>query len=181
MFWLAKITSWAMFTVPSLHQPKIRNDVMTMTAAAEVNRLRPFIPVLALLAVCLGMTALAFGQTDQTPKTSPPAKRLLLEKAVMCEGIQEYAPINPAAVFSIGLGRISCFTLFDPIPQDTVIYHSWFRRDVLITTKRLKLRAPRWGTFSSIQLREADKGPWRVEVHDKDGNILDTLRFSITD
>ncbi|MBW1746394.1 MAG: DUF2914 domain-containing protein, partial [Deltaproteobacteria bacterium] len=35
--------------------------------------------------------------------------------------------------------------------------------------------------FSSIQFREADKGLWRVEITDPEGNIFHVLRFSITD
>ena len=48
--------------------------------------------------------------------------KLTLVRAVMCETIQEYAPAHPAVVFSIDLGRVSCFTEFDPVPEKT--YHS---------------------------------------------------------
>jgi hypothetical protein len=51
----------------------------------------------------------------------------------------------------------------------------------LSTQVRLRLHPPNWATFSTIQLREADKGPWRVEVTDQDGRIFTILRFSITD
>ena len=155
---------------------------MTTTKTSGQGRLRyMIISLCTLLVFSLGTAALSWAQTQKASSETQTEKQLKLVNAVMCEGIQEYAPINPAVVFSIGLGRVSCFTFFDPVPKETFIYHSWFRRDVLITTKRLKVRVPRWGTFSSVQLRQADKGPWRVEVHDKDGNILQTLRFSITD
>jgi hypothetical protein len=45
----------------------------------------------------------------------------------------------------------------------------------------LTINTPRWSTFTSVQLRDADKGPWRVEITDKSGNLMHTLRFSITD
>ena len=51
----------------------------------------------------------------------------------------------------------------------------------LATTKKLFLTPPRWATLSSIQPRNSDKGPWRVEIADKNGKIYQTLRFSITD
>ena len=108
-------------------------------------------------------------------------KKLALVKAVMCETIQEYAPVNPAVVFSIDRGRISCFTEFDPVPKKTYVHHRWYRRDSLITVKRLTINPPRWSSFTSVQLRDADKGPWRVEVTDADDTLLRTLRFSITD
>ena len=108
-------------------------------------------------------------------------KKLALSKAVMCETIQEYAPVNTAVVFSIERGRVSCFTEFDPVPEKTYVYHRWYRRDGLITVKRLTINPPRWSSFTSVQLRDADKGPWRVEITDADNTLLHTLRFSITD
>ncbi len=106
---------------------------------------------------------------------------LTLAEAVMCESIESYAPQTPAVVFSINIGKVNCYSNFDPVPEKTHIYHRWYFKDRLTTRKRLYLKPPRWGTYTSIQLREADRGPWRVEIADKDGNILKILRFSITD
>lgn len=110
-----------------------------------------------------------------------PSDKLTLVRAVMCESIQEYAPANPAVVFSIELGRVSCFTEFDPVPEKTYIQHKWYQNDRLITEKRLTINPPRWSSFTSVQLRESDKGPWRVEVTDENDKLMRTLRFSITD
>ena len=106
---------------------------------------------------------------------------LSLEKATMCEGIKDYAPVNQSIAFSLEIGKIYCFTAFDHVPSKTMIYHNWYRQDHLITSKRLTLKTPKWSTFSSIQLREADKGPWRVEIQDKNKETLKILRFSVTD
>jgi len=104
-----------------------------------------------------------------------------LVRAAMCESIEKFEPINHAVVFSIDIGRLSCFTEFDPVPKQTVIYHQWYHRRVLISKKQLTINPPRWSTFSSMQLRETDKGPWRIDITDVNGNIFRTLRFSITD
>ncbi len=104
-----------------------------------------------------------------------------LARAVMCESLADYVPHRVAVVFSIEVGRIFCFTEFDSVPAKTFVYHKWFRRDQLVTTKRLTLKPPRWSSYSSIQLREADKGPWRVEITDRKGALLHVLRFSVTD
>jgi len=99
----------------------------------------------------------------------------------MCEEIKDFTPKNQSVVFSIKIGKVSCFTSFDPVPKETFIYHKWFHKDKPSTEKRLTLQPPRWATYSSIQLRETDKGPWRVEITDQKDKILDTLRFTITD
>lgn len=104
-----------------------------------------------------------------------------LARAVMCETVKEYSPINAAVVFSIELGRASCFTAFDPVYEKTTIHHKWYRRGNLVTVKRLTINPPSWSSLSSIQLRDADKGPWRVDITDEQGSVIHTLRFSITD
>jgi hypothetical protein len=82
-------------------------------------------------------------------------------------------------VFPIELGEIACFTAFDPVPRETVIYHQWYFRDRPSARVRLRVRPPRWSSFSRIQLRPGDAGPWRVEVTDADGKILAQQRFSV--
>lgn len=99
----------------------------------------------------------------------------------MCESVREFVPVNQGVVFSSGIGRVHCYSSFDPVPNRTAIYHNWFHRDQLSSKQRLVLNPPRWSTFSTMQLREGDRGPWRVEVTDGNGHLLKVLRFSITD
>jgi hypothetical protein len=127
----------------------------------------------AILGVCLVFPHQAHSQGDE--------KSLTLAQAVMCEEIRDNAPYNQGVVFSMANERVCCFTMFDPVPERTFIYHRWFCRDRLITSIKLSLQPPRWSTVSRIQLREADKGPWRVEITDQTGRVFGKLRFSITD
>ncbi|MBF0204903.1 MAG: DUF2914 domain-containing protein [Desulfamplus sp.] len=106
---------------------------------------------------------------------------LVLSKAVICGEIKGFEPADPAVVFSISLGKIFCFTGFENISQNAFIYHKWFHRDRFIATNRFLVKTPRWSTFSTMQLRVADKGPWRVEITDDKDNLLKTLRFSVSD
>ena len=109
------------------------------------------------------------------------ADQLKLSEAFMCEEIFSNTPKNQTVVFSVSKENAVSFTLFDPVPKKTVIYHNWYHRDVPSAKIRLQLKPPRWSTYSSIQLRETDIGPWRVEITDDKGNILGVLRFSVTD
>ena len=120
-------------------------------------------------------------QNQNNPSSTEVSKQVTLAQAVMCEGIKELTPQNEAIAFPLARGEIYCFTLFDPVPEQAFIHHYWFFRDEPRRKVRLTLKTPRWSTFSRIQLREADRGPWRVEVADSEGNILRVLRFSITD
>ena len=108
-------------------------------------------------------------------------KEPTLVHAVMCEAIENYLPVYPAVVFSIAQGEIICFTSFDPVPEETRVFHKWYKKDRLISMSRLILKPPKWSSFSSMQLRNLDKGPWRVDVENATGTVLQTLRFSISD
>lgn len=136
-----------------------------------------------ILLVCIAFFLSARGVAQDNKDISPRriVKKLTLEQAAMCEEIKEYTPYNSAVVFSIKIGQVSCFTSFDPVPEKTFIYHKWYHRDKPSTKKTLTLNPPRWSTYSSILLRETDKGPWRVEISDQNGNLFRILRFSITD
>lgn len=139
---------------------------------------------LKLVVAMPGSFTCAQDQSPVSPQKAPSeilSQEPALSQAVMCEKVENLAPVRTSVVFSVSVGQVYCFTSFDPVPQPTVIYHRWYHRDELSTQTRLRLYPPKWATYSVIQLRETDKGPWRVEVSDQNGRVFDVLRFSITD
>ena len=112
---------------------------------------------------------------------SQSGKPVELVEAVLCEDIKDSVPQNATSVFSIERRTAICFTAFDPVPQKAIIYHHWYHRDVPSARIKLTLKPPRWASYSSIQLRAEDIGPWRVEITDDQGNVLYVLRFSVTE
>jgi hypothetical protein len=146
-----------------------------------VRRYRFYIFLFVLLYANLFFVHRTFSQNHQNSVADTVQNSPILDHAVMCEEVTDKDPINPAVVFSIKIGKVSCFSVFDPVPEKTFVYHKWFHKDNPSTNKRLTVQPPRWATYSSIQLRETDKGPWRVEISDRKGNLLHILRFSITD
>ncbi|MFO7709760.1 MAG: DUF2914 domain-containing protein [Desulfobacterales bacterium] len=135
----------------------------------------------AVMAACLIGAPPGHAQAPSRTAPANPEAKLALIQAIVCEDVKDGIPNTASLVFSIASGKVYCFTLFDNIAEDAVIYHHWIFRDRPSARIRLSLRAPRWATYSSIQLREADKGPWRVEIIDPGGRVLKTLRFSVTD
>jgi hypothetical protein len=130
---------------------------------------------------CLISAALAAAQAGDTSPSSTAGKQLILGEATVCELVKNGIPFNSAVAFSISLGRIYCFTDFVAVGTKTVIYHNWYYRDQKRTSVKLALRPPRWATFSSITLRDSEKGPWQVEITTEDGEVLKILRFSVID
>lgn len=126
------------------------------------------------------INALGSRENMNAPAATAPAT-LNLDLAVMCEDIFENAPRNETIVFSAAKEKALCFTAFDSVPEKTFVYHNWYYRDMSSARIRLALHPPRWSTYSSIQIRKTDIGPWRVEIVDDKGQLLRVLRFSITD
>ncbi len=123
----------------------------------------------------------ADGDPESESSLSPKPPQLTLVRAVMCEGLDELEPVNETIIFSVAHGSVFCFTTFDPVPEKTVIYHHWFKRDQPEKDIKLTLKTPKWSSFSKISIRNVDVGPWRVEILDSEGKILQTLRFSVTE
>ncbi len=136
---------------------------------------------LLIIILCVLFASAAKSQSNDPDgsKTSDP--KIALAQAVMCEDLNELVPQNPTTVFSIERRKAICFTSFDPVPEKTVIFHQWFHRDQSSAKIKLTIKPPRWSTYSSIQFRVEDIGPWRVEITDSQGKIFQVLRFSITD
>jgi hypothetical protein len=140
----------------------------------QINQIKKFaVHIIFAAAILLSYTRPGIAETEEKGPT--------LVRAVMCETIENYLPMHPAVVFSISRDTISCFTSFDPVPETTDIFHKWYRQDRHVSTTKLTLKPPKWSSFSSMQLRNIDKGPWRVDIVNTDGLVLQTLRFSISD
>jgi len=134
--------------------------------------------IAVLFAFC---TSSAFSQSLLGTEEVSSIKGPTLKRAILCEELTGCVPKNKTVIFSVSDGKVICLTDFDPVPEYTTVLHKWYRRDSLVTSIKLALEPPRWSTFSSIELRSADQGPWRVDVVDEAGNLLTTLRFSVTD
>lgn len=166
------------------HEIRCRHRAVWSRVAAEKFMRIAFwkLCLIVSLAFVLAAPATAWCQDASAPYApSAPSAGPTLVRAVMCESIQKLTPANQAVVFSIDLGLVLCFTEFDQVTRQTVIHHKWYRKENLISVKQLSLNPPRWSSFSSMQLRDVDKGPWRVDVTDENDKVIYTLRFSITD
>jgi DUF2914 family protein len=144
------------------------------------HKFKLFVSIFSALLCCLSFSPTISAQEEDIKQSAGPEK-LSLVQAVMCEDVREGSPKNQAIVFSVRLGKVICFTSFDHVPEKTFIYQDWFYMDEPKSRVRLSLSPPKWSTFSKRNLRESEKGPWRVEVTDSEGKILKTLRFSIVD
>jgi hypothetical protein len=155
---------------------KIRNVTM---------KYKSFIFFLLMTYLVLHPSPRICAQDQEETAPAKPLPELTLVRAVICEAIRGIEPLNEAVVFSVKRGEVYCFLDFDPVPEETRVRVSWFFKDERRRRVELPLKPPvvfsRFATYDRIQLRDTDKGPWRVEVKDAEGDTLETLRFSIAD
>lgn len=130
------------------------------------------------LGICLMLgSPLSAEQNESVADGASP----VVKNAVMCENVQDGLPVNQTIIFSVSNAWAYCWSELDPVPADGIIYHKWYRKGALITSPPLEVRPPRWATYSRLPLRQADIGPWHLNITDESGNVLKTLRFSVTE
>jgi hypothetical protein len=136
------------------------------TSPLNATALAFFFVSILIIAICPQHTTAkeATATAKESQQQVPAAKDPSLDQAVMCEEIVNFAPEDQAIVFSVDRGKVFCFTSFVNVPENTIVYHRWLFRDKLVTERELELKTPKWSVYSSIQPRQADKGPWRVEI-----------------
>ncbi len=136
---------------------------------------------LIVLLLCIIVTVCLPATAQQIDATAGANNSPVLKNAVMCEGVRDGLPINQTIIFEVSKTSAYCWSEFDPVSVDGIIYHEWYRKGELITRKKLAVHTPRWACYSSLPLRQADIGPWQLNIVDENGKILKTLRFSITE
>ena len=140
-----------------------------------------FLRIAVVLSVLL-LPAITAGQPSGSGQlATAQSAGLVLGESTVCENVQNGSPEQAAVAFSVSLKRVYCYTDFSTVAEKSFAYHNWYLRDNLKASVKLTVRPPRWSTYSSIQLRDSDKGPWRIEITTEEGNILKTLRFSVID
>lgn len=134
--------------------------------------------LLVMMPFVLGRSATA---QNEVASHASSVKPYIMVSSVMCEKVSGGKPVNPAVVFSASGKKVYCFSNFSDVRSKEYVFHNWFRRDVSVAKIKLLLQSPKWSTFSSMPMRETEKGPWRVEIAGENGEILGVLRFSIVD
>ncbi len=102
-----------------------------------------------------------------------------IARFVIAGSVEGSEPVGAVNVFSSSTEKVYCFLEARDIAEDTKIFFVWYRDDANMATVELSLRkGPRWRTFSSKKLA-GRTGNWTVELQDADGNLLETVAFSV--
>lgn len=121
-----------------------------------------------ILIVCMVFAAVAFASTVQ------------VENAAIGEDVVNREVVSQGASFSTSVGKLYCFSKIANIDNHTNVVHAWYYGSEERARVSLNVSPPAWRTYSSKVIQAHEIGVWRVEILDQDGNLLDTVRFQVT-
>ncbi len=103
----------------------------------------------------------------------------LTVQSIQCgTGVKDRAIVNPSDNFKAG-ERVYCLTVLTDIKEPTYIIHRWVldsrHFDVKLNIKPYK----RFRTWSYKTIYPSMVGVWKLEVLDKDGNLLREKIFTV--
>lgn len=108
------------------------------------------------------------------------ANKVQIVAAAICKDVVDREAVDVGTQFSNSVSRLYCFTKAVTTEIPTEIIHVWRYGDVERARVSLAVKAATWRTYSSKAIQSHEIGPWRVDILDASGNLLETVNFEIT-
>jgi len=106
--------------------------------------------------------------------------KLEVAAAAISKNVVALEAVDVGNRFPNSTPRLYCFTKVVGASQPTEVVHVWSYSDVERARIPLAVKAASWRTYSSKVIQAHEIGPWRVDVLDTSGNLLETINFEIT-
>jgi hypothetical protein len=103
-----------------------------------------------------------------------------IEAASICTGVADREPVDAGTSFAVANERLYCYSKIDNITEATEIVHVWYFGETERARISLGVKPPAWRTYSSKIIQTHEIGSWRVEILDASGNLLETVKFEVT-
>ncbi len=125
--------------------------------------------IVILISLCLLIPAVGAQESNKVEVVA----------AAICKNVVAREAVDVGNRFSNSVSRLYCFTKVVGASQPTEIVHVWRYSDVERARISLPVKAASWRTYSSKAIQAHEIGPWRVDVLDTSGNLLETINFEI--
>lgn len=106
------------------------------------------------------------------------AQGLSVEKIVVAQAVDQLTPIAVKGTFPADVGKVYCFSKISGATSETTITHVWYWKDQEMARVELPVRAASWRTYSSKNILDHWRGPWRVEIF-HGGTYLSGVDFTV--
>ena len=102
-----------------------------------------------------------------------------IARLVIAGSVEDLEPVGAVNAFSSSTEKVYCFLEAKDIVEDTEIALLWYHEGTNKAVVKLTLRkGSRWRTYSSKKLGGLT-GAWTVELQANDGNVLETVAFTV--
>lgn len=128
------------------------------------------LPVILVVCTALGMVFAAVAL----------ASTMHVEKSAIGEDVVNREIVSMGDSFPASVGKLYCLSKITNIESPTEVIHAWYYGNTERARVRLNVSPPAWRTYSSKIIQDHEIGAWRVEILDTDGNLLETVRFQVT-
>jgi len=147
-----------------------------MKGGAEMTKTKVLICMLSAIFILVLLTS-PVGQVGTAAAQQKPDLPTV-QKAVICERVEDRTPWGIREAYPSGVGKLYCFTKLSEIPSEGIIYHIWYYGKKEMAKVELSISPPQWRTHSSKVIVPHWKGDWKVEIIYGD-HILKTVAFAI--
>ena len=107
------------------------------------------------------------------------ASAVSVSEAGVGTSVEERELVGQGFQFDSSIGKLYAFTRIIGAPSETRVSHMWYYGDQLMAEVNLPVRGANWRTWSSKSVIPQWIGQWRVDVVSEDGEVLDSLNFSL--
>ena len=126
--------------------------------------------IVVLISLCLLIPAAGAQESNKLEVVAAAISKNVVEREAVDVG-NRFPSLTP---------RLYCFTKVVGANQPTEVVHVWRYSDVERARISLAVKAASWRTYSSKAIQPHEIGPWRVDVLDTSGNLLETINFEVT-
>jgi len=105
--------------------------------------------------------------------------QLSVEESAIALDVIDRMPVGSDSSFVASVGLVYCWTRVAGAEGEAAIHHVWFHGDQEMADIELRIGGSPWRTWSSKAIVLEWTGAWRVEVRDSEGNVIETIRFTI--
>lgn len=106
--------------------------------------------------------------------------QLTVKNACISADVVNRVPLETGRQFPSSIGRLYFFTRVMGAADDTYVTHLWYLKGALVKKVVVNVKSPDYRTWSYLNIRPEWAGAMRVECVGPDGDVLQTLRFTLT-
>ena len=137
--------------------------------------------VTSLTAAVVACCTVAAAAQDTTAAARAPAQSNITVSTVLTSSIMERVAQDTIVNIPIPAEADTVYlcTRVSGAEPGTVLHHVWFKGDEQVADVELTINGSPWRTWSRKTILAGETGPWRVEVRDAAGTVLQTVSFTV--